>query len=164
MERTSRIASLPRVQRRRRFAAKTMLAQRRSRPRLSGLGLVLMLALSLALPLAPAAAFTDKQMHAIFDALDPDHRGTVTREQFEANKMNAFFYRMRPDASGGMKPVTFEETGFSRAFFDKADRNHDGQLDGLEMIDAVHFEDIDVARRGYFDFSDLVIFLKKIGR
>jgi len=32
------------------------------------------------------------------------------------------------------------------------------------MIDAMHFEDIDTGGRGYFDFSDLVIFLKKIGR
>jgi hypothetical protein len=32
------------------------------------------------------------------------------------------------------------------------------------MMDAVRFEDIDVKGRGYFDFSDLVVYLKKIGR
>jgi hypothetical protein len=52
----------------------------------------------------------------------------------------------------------------SREFFDKADQGHQGHLDALDINDAFHFEDIDTTRRGYFDFGDLAVFLKKIGR
>jgi hypothetical protein len=80
------------------------------------------------------------------------------------NKMNAFYFRRRPDASGEMKPLTFEDTGLSREFFDKADENHDGRLNGVEIIDAIRFRDIDTRGRGYIDFADLEAFLKKISR
>lgn len=113
---------------------------------------------------APAASFTEKQEHDIYATLDPDGSGKVTREQFDANKMNAFYLHRYPDAEGRMKPLTFQETGLSREFFDRADTDHDGTIDGIEMMDAVHFNDIDTKRRGYFDFSDLVTYLKKIGR
>jgi hypothetical protein len=112
----------------------------------------------------PAAGFTAKQEREIYAALDPDGTGKVTREQFDARKMDAFYLHRYPDAAGRMKPLTFEETGLSREFFDRADTDHDGLLDGIEMMDAVRFEDIDVKGRGYFDFSDLVVYLKKIGR
>jgi hypothetical protein len=80
--------------------------------------------------------------------------------------MNAFYFRFRPrkSASDDMKPLTFEEMRVSREFFDKADQGRQGHLDGVDINDAIHFEDIDTTRRGYFDFGDLGVFLKKIGR
>jgi len=113
--------------------------------------------------MAPAAAFTEKQQREIFAALDPDGTGRVTRLQFETNKMNAFFYRRRPD-KGVMEPLTFADSELNRQFFDHADADHDGRLDGVEINDAVQFDDIDTQHRGYFDFNDLVVFLRKIGR
>jgi len=124
------------------------------------------LAFGLALigPIAPAASFTDKEAREIFAILGPDGNGHVSRVQFEQTKLNAFYFRHRPSSDYEMKPLTFEETGLSREFFDKADTDHDGTLDGVEITDAIRFEDIDTKGRGYFDFSDLVAFLKKIGR
>lgn len=135
----------------------------KARSRLIQLGAAIVLALLLIGPLHPAAAFTDKEAHQIFDALDPDHHGKVTKVEFEVNKMNAFFFRFRPTHTREME-LTSEETRLSREFFDKADEGHEGHLDGVDMNDAIHFEDIDTTRRGYFDFDDLVVFLKKVGR
>lgn len=111
-----------------------------------------------------AGAFTDHEMREIYRLLDPDNRGQVTRIQFQINKMNAFYFRHQPTARWEMKPLSFEETGLSREFFDKVDRDHNGRIDSIEIIDAIHFEDIDSKRRGYFDFSDLIVYLKKISR
>jgi hypothetical protein len=120
--------------------------------------------LALMSPIAPAAGFTDKEAREIFAILGPDSSGHVTKVQFAQTKVNAFYFRHRPTSDYEMKPLTFEQTGLSREFFDKADTDHDGTLDGVEMVDAIRFEDIDTRRRGYFDFSDLVAYLKKIGR
>lgn len=114
-------------------------------------------------PHGPAAAFTDKEAREIFQILDSDRQGRVTKLEFELNKMHAFYYRRRP-VGGEMKPLSYEETGLNRAFFDKIDRGHKGYLNGVDMHDAIRFEDIDTARRGYFDFADFAVFLKKIGR
>lgn len=114
--------------------------------------------------LGSAAGFTEKEERQIYAALDPQGLGKVTREQFEATKMNAFFFSRHPNREGQMAPLTFEQSRLSRAFFDHVDSDHDGTIDGVEINDAVHFEDIDVKRRGYFDFADLVAYLKKIGR
>jgi hypothetical protein len=111
-----------------------------------------------------ACGFTDEEMHEIYRALDPDNHGQVTRVQFQINKMNAFYFRRQPTARWEMKPLSFEETGLSRDFFDKVDRDHNGHIDSIEIIDAIHFEDIDTKRRGYFDFADLVLFLNRVGR
>jgi hypothetical protein len=121
------------------------------------------LALLLSLSMHPAAAFTDKEAHEIFDILDPEHHGKVTLTDFQMNKVNAFFWRQRHER-GEVKPLVFEETGLSREFFDKADSDHKGYLNGTDITYAIRFEDIDTMKRGYFDYADLVIYLKKIGR
>jgi hypothetical protein len=109
-----------------------------------------------------AGAYTEAEAKRIFDILDVNHDGKVTKLEFEANKVDAFFFRMRknPDDT----TLKYEDTGLSRAFFDKADQGHKGYLTGLDMIDAIHFEDIDVKHRGYFTFQDLAAGLKTIGR
>jgi len=141
-----------------------MAAQSGMRRRRIRCGMAAALALSLLGALDSARAFTDQQAREIFDTLDPGHSGQVTPVQFEQTKMNAFFYNRRPDKSGSMAPLTYEDTELSRAFFDKIDQNHDGQIDSIEMMEAVRFEDIDTRNRGYFDFADLAVFLQKIGR
>ena len=115
-------------------------------------------------PNGSAVAFSDKEARELFAMLDANHDGKVTRVEFEGTKMNAFYFHREPSKSGSMEPLTFEQTRLSRAFFDKADTDHDGSLDGVEINDAIRFEDIDTRRRGYFDFADFVMFLNKIGR
>ena len=112
----------------------------------------------------PCLGYTEKEARQLFETLDPDHTGRVTKTQFEMYKMNAFYFSQHPTSSGQMKPLTFEETRLSRVFFDKIDQNHKGYIDGLDIHDGIHFEDIDARGRGYFDFSDLLAFLEKIGR
>jgi hypothetical protein len=109
-----------------------------------------------------ARAYTDAETRHIFDILDVNHDGKVTKLEFEANKVDAFFFRSRknPDDT----TLRYEDTGLSRAFFDKADQGHKGYLTGLDMLDAIHFEDIDVKHRGYFTFEDLTAGLKSISR
>ncbi len=113
--------------------------------------------------LVPCAAFTDKEAREIFKILDSERDGKVTLVEFQLNKVSAFFWRTRNER-GEIKKMTFEQTGLSREFFDKADVGHKGYLDGVDMADAIRFEDIDVKKKGYFDYEDLVVFLKKIGR
>jgi hypothetical protein len=106
-----------------------------------------LLATVLAAP--PAAAYTLKEAREIFNVL-------------EANKIDAFFFRARKDPQDPR--LRYEDTGLSRAFFDAADQGHKGYLTGLDLVDAIHFEDIDVRHRGYFTFEDLVEGLKRISR
>jgi hypothetical protein len=119
-----------------------------------------LLATVLAAP--PAAAYTLKEAREIFNVLDAKHDGKVTKLEFEANKIDAFFFRARKDPQDPR--LRYEDTGLSRAFFDAADQGHKGYLTGLDLVDAIHFEDIDVRHRGYFTFEDLVEGLKRISR
>ncbi len=99
----------------------------------------------------------------IFGILDTDNDGKVTVVEFQINKVQAFFWRSRQQR-GEIKPLRFEDTLLSREFFDKADFGHKGYLDGLDMVEAFQFGDIDTKQRGYFEFADLVSLLKKISR
>jgi hypothetical protein len=123
---------------------------------------VLAAALVLAAPQRAATAYTQDQAREIFDILDSSHDGKVTKLEFEANKIDAFFFRNRKNPQDTR--LRFEETGLSRAFFDQADQGHKGYLTGLDLVDAIHFETIDVRHRGYFEFGDLVAGLKTISR
>lgn len=109
-----------------------------------------------------ASAYSLKEAHEIFSILDANQDGKVSRLEFEANKIDAFFFRARKDPQDPR--LRYEETGLSRAFFDAADQGHKGYLTGLDLVDAIRFEDIDAAHRGYFDFDELVAGLKKISR
>jgi hypothetical protein len=109
-----------------------------------------------------ALAYTQAQAREIFDILDSNHDGKVTKLEFEANKVDAFYFRSRKNPQDPR--LRFEETGLSRAFFDRADDGHKGYLTGLDLVDAIRFELIDVRHRGYFEFSDFVAGLKTISR
>jgi Ca2+-binding EF-hand superfamily protein len=115
------------------------------------------------LPLHAAGAYTLQEAKDIFDILDTNHDGKVTRLEFETNKIDAFYFRTtRKDEQDPR--LRYEETGLSRAFFDHADQGHKGYLTGLDLVDAIRFEMIDQHHRGYFDLNDLVAGLKSIGR
>lgn len=120
------------------------------------------LGLVLAGSLPTAKAYSDAETRRIFDILDTNHDGKVSKLEFEANKVDVFFFRGRKNPDDTQ--LRYEETGLSREFFDKADQGHKGYLTGLDMIDAIRFEDIDTKHRGYFTFEDLNAGLKSISR
>jgi hypothetical protein len=120
------------------------------------------LALVAAAPIRAANAYTEQQARDIFDILDASHDGKVTKVEFEANKIDAFYFRARKNPQDPR--LRYEETGLSRAFFDAADEGHKGYLTGLDLVDAIRYEMIDVRHRGYFDFNDFVAGLKTISR
>lgn len=124
---------------------------------------VMALVLTLSWLAQPAAAFSDKDAREIFNILDREQHGKVTLVDFQINKVQAFFWRTRHE-TGAINPVRFEDTILSREFFDQADIGHKGYLDGVDMVYAIRFEDIDTKRRGYFEHADLVVYLNRIGR
>ena len=107
-----------------------------------------------------ARAFTDKEITEIFQMLDTNHDGKVTREEYSANKV-MILYRNVPK---GNTKLTFEQTKVSRAFFDAADVDHDGTLSPVEAMDALPFEAVDTDRKGYITIDDLRRLLTRIGR
>ncbi len=109
---------------------------------------------------APASAFTDQEIKAIFQALDTNGDGKVTREEYSANKV-VIIYRNVP---AGNTTLSFEQTKVSRAFFDAADTDHDGTLSPLEVMDALPFEAVDTDRKGYIDLDEFRRFMNRIGR
>jgi len=134
-------------------------AKRQFRP--FGSALVALLFASILLPVA-ASAYTLQEAKEIFAILDANHDGKVTKVEFEANKMDAFYFRSRPNEQDPR--LRYEDTGLSREFFERADNGHKGYLTGLDLADAIHFEDIDVTHRGYFTFEDFIARLKTISR
>ena len=141
-----------------------MTVQPKVRPRLlaTGLALAFFAVFLLAGGVPKAQAYTADEARKIFDILDSDHDGKVTKVEWEANKIDAFFFRNRQHPED--LRLKYEETGLSREFFDRADTTHKGYLTGLDLVDAIRFEDIDTKHRGFFDFQDLVAGLKTISR
>ncbi|MGH7087584.1 MAG: hypothetical protein ACREFQ_01645 [Stellaceae bacterium] len=129
--------------------------------RRAALGAAALLA-AVALGAPASSAYSLEEAHEIFSILDANRDGKVSRLEFEANKIDAFFFRARKDPQDPR--LRYDETGLSRAFFDAADQGRKGYLTGLDLVDAIRFEDIDVAHRGDFDFDELVAGLKKISR
>ncbi len=127
--------------------------------RRSILGAVAALAASLS-AIALAWAFTDQEVKAIFQMMDTNGDGKVTREEYSANKV-VIIYRNVP---AGNTTLRFDQTKVSRAFFDAADTDHDGTLSPLEVMDALPFEAVDTDQKGYIKLEDLRRFLTRIGR
>ena len=104
--------------------------------------------------------YTDKEISKIFNMLDTNGDGRVTREEYSANKIKMIYRNMQTSAT----TLTFEQTKLSRAFFDAADTDHDGTLSPVEIMDALPFEAVDTDRKGYISPDDLRRFLTRIGR
>lgn len=120
---------------------------------------ILVAALAVLAAVAPTSAYTDNDVVAIFQMLDTNGDGKVTREEFSANKV-AIIYRHVQDG----RDLTFDDTRLSRSFFDAADVDHDGTLEPVEILDALRFEDVDTDAKGYFTLDDLRRFATRILR
>jgi Ca2+-binding EF-hand superfamily protein len=117
----------------------------------------------LALASTHAFAFTDQQVRKVFEILDADKTGKVNKTEYDQNKVAAMFWQAKAGVAG-IGELRYEDTQFNKAFFDAADVDHKGTLDGVDMIYALQFEKIDVDHKGYITFDDLRRFMTKIGR
>lgn len=111
----------------------------------------------------PAFGFTDQQLRQVFAILDSNKTGKVDKAEYDQNKVAAMFWQAKIGSSG-IGELRYDDTQFNRAFFDAADTDHKGMLDGVDMINALQFEKIDVDRKGYITLDDLRRFMKKAGR
>lgn len=111
----------------------------------------------------PASAFTEKQVEQVFAMLDSNKTGKVDKAEYDQNKVAAMFWTPKT-GTAGIGELTFEETQFNRAFFNAADTDHKGKLDGVDMIYALEFEKIDLEDKGYITIDDLRRFMQKAGR
>ena len=132
---------------------------------LSRIALLLLLVggAALTLPWHPASAFTEEQVEQVFAMLDASKTGKVDKAEYDQNKVAAMFWTPKT-GTAGLGELTYEETQFNRAFFNAADTDHKGKLDGVDMIYALEFEKIDLDRKGYITIDDLRRFMQKAGR
>jgi hypothetical protein len=118
---------------------------------------------ALTIPCHRASAFSEQQVEQIWAILDSNKTGKVDKAEYDQNKVAAMFWTPKT-GTAGIGELTYEETPFNRAFFDAADSDHKGKLDGVDMIYALEFEKIDVDHKGYITIDDLRHFMQKAGR
>ena len=115
--------------------------------------------------IGPSLAFTEKEIDAVFKALDEDKNGKISREEFDDKKVTVI-YQNAPITNDSLTSgdVEFKQTKLSRAFFDSADVDKNGRLSPIEVTDALNFERIDRQGKGYLTKEDLQVFMSQIGR
>jgi len=118
---------------------------------------------ALTMPWHPASAFTEKQVEEVFAKLDTNKTGRVDKAEYDENKVAAMFWTPKT-GSAELGALSYEQTEFNRAFFDAADTDHKGKLDGVDMIYALEFEKIDLDHKGYITIDDLRRFMQTAGR
>ncbi len=144
------------------FPVRTMT---RNRLALAPAALLLLLigAAALSVPLRSAFGFTEQQIDQVFAILDSNKTGKVDRAEYDQNKVAAMFWRAK-SGDAGIGDLSYDDTQFNRAFFDAADTDHKGKLDGVDLIYALDFEKIDTNHKGYITLDDLRRFMIKVGR
>ncbi len=132
---------------------------------LSRSGLIVLVAgmAALTIPSYRASAFTEQQVDQVWAILDSNKTGKVDKPEYDQNKVAAMFWTPKT-GTAGLGELTYEETQFNRAFFNAADTDHKGKLDGVDMIYALEFEKIDLDHKGYITIEDLRRFMQKAGR
>ncbi len=97
----------------------------------------------------------------LFNLIDTDGDGRITRSEFDLKRMDAFFIR---DANGDGKLSRAEFPGISDALFAKTDTDGDGFISGIEFnqADWLAFDAIDINGDGVIDFDEFVRFGKAL--
>ena len=100
-----------------------------------------------------ALAADEAGLQQAFATLDSNGDGMVSQAEFDQNKVKVFFSTLEQMARD--KSLDFEDTRLTRATFDRADTNGDGQLSGAEWVlaDFGQFTTYDPDGNGFIDYQ-----------
>lgn len=121
--------------------------------------------LGLALCPHDAMAFSEKEISDVFGFLDANKDGKISHEEFATGKVSVIYGHLPPPprdrpTEGNLR---FEDLQVNRNFFNTADKNGDGTLSPIEIVDALQFEKIS-ENKDHITLQDLRRFMYQIGR
>ena len=109
-------------------------------------------------------AFSEKEISEVFALLDVDKDGKISRQEFAGEKISVIYRGIPlPEDRLSEGNLRFEDLQVNREFFSSADRNGDGVLSPVEMVDALQFEKIS-GNKDHITLQDLRRFMNQIGR
>lgn len=134
---------------------------------------ILLLAPVLLSPPASAQALTQQEIDRRFKMLDSNGDGRISKDEFELNKVYAFFTPLQRTSSGSAEvpgmidrqvAVTRANSRLKPEVFDTLNVSGTGVLTGSEIIgsDMMRFENIDTNGDGYIDRAEFEAFIKKM--
>lgn len=106
-----------------------------------------------------SAAFTPDEINTFFSKFDMDGDGKVTRDEYNTMKVQVFFIYQ----SDTLKGIRYEQTKISRQAFDTADKDGNGLLSSVEILNALPFTNI-AKNNSTFDKTEFSAFIKSIER
>lgn len=131
-------------------------------------GYLLALAIVTASGIATGHAFTEEEIRQTFRLFDTNSDGRISPEEFEFNEVSVLFRSDIGNVNDPDRPLRlrYEDTKFSRAYFNELDQNGDGILTGEEIIAAssLQFGALDTNGDGFIEYDELAAFMHRVGR
>jgi hypothetical protein len=96
--------------------------------------------------------------------LDANSDGQVTPVEYDVNKIQVIYRNAPPTMNLAAQEVAFSDTKISRQYFDSIDKDRNGTLSPIELLEALKFENLDTSRKGFLELEDVRRFMNRIGR
>jgi Ca2+-binding EF-hand superfamily protein len=113
-------------------------------------------------------AFTEEEIRQTFRLFDTNGDGRISPEEFDFNEVSVLFRSDIGNVNDPDRPLRlrYEDTKFSRAYFNELDQNGDGVLTGEEIIGApsLQFGALDTNGDGFIEYDELAAFMHRVGR